>query len=248
MIHIAGEGKKLYLSGNKGKGKYVLVDEEDFETLNQHKWHLLATGYAARNRTQKDDEGKSRCIRMHREIFPVQEGKFVDHINGNKLDNRKNNLREVTNQQNQWNKAPDKNAKSPYRGVYLNRHSYIVEISVDGKRMHVGSFSNEVAAANAYNYYASIYFKEYARLNTVPFMSEEEWRKYKYVKKSKYKGIVLCKKTGKWQSFVSKKPYHYLGVYLTEEEAVIARDRKIIELGLNIPLQLLKRAESSDRT
>ena len=84
-----------------------MVDEEDFARLLQYRWLVSDRGYVV-----------STCHkRMHRLIANAKEGEEVDHVNGNKLDNRRKNLRTVTRQQNTWNVRPRKNKKSQYKGV-----------------------------------------------------------------------------------------------------------------------------------
>ena len=92
---------------------------------------------------------------------------MVDHINGDKLDNRKENLRLATNQQNQMNSKPHKNSTSKYKGVSWDksRNKWIVLIKIGNKRKHIGRYQNEREAALAYDEVAKKIFGEYAHLN-----------------------------------------------------------------------------------
>ena len=99
-------------------------------------------------------------------------GYVVDHINGNKLDNRKQNLRFVTQQQNCFNskrKKPHPNSKNPshYKGVSWrnDRNKWRSTITKDGKRIYLGLFENAQDAALAYNKAAKKYHGKYAKLN-----------------------------------------------------------------------------------
>ena len=74
----------------------------------------------------------------------------VDHININKLDNRIENLRVATCSQNTRNQNKKKNCSSKYRGVSLENNKWRAQISIDGKKKHLGSFDNEEEAAKAY--------------------------------------------------------------------------------------------------
>lgn len=142
----------------------VLVDDEDYDSLNCHKWCLTTTGYARRNTYGK-------IIRMHREIMGITDSKiFVDHINGNKLDNRKENLRKCSSLQNGWNSSSKNIIKtSIYKGVHWSkdRGKWVASIGYKNSVIALGRFSSEKEAALAYNYKAKELFNEYARLNEV---------------------------------------------------------------------------------
>ena len=104
--------KKIKLS----KGKVALVDNEDYIWLNQWKWHFMAGGYAMRHLRISEDKN-SKLIYMHRQILNTPKGLESDHINRNKLDNRKENLRVATRSQNNMNRKKRINCTSKYKGV-----------------------------------------------------------------------------------------------------------------------------------
>lgn len=139
-------------------GEKALVDDEDYELLNKFKWQYQL-GYAVRNIK----------VYMHRDIIKTEEGLETDHINGNKLDNRKENLRKVTQSQNQANRKKGKNKSSIYKGViwHKRRNHWLAQITINRKKIYLGSFNNEIDAAKAYNEAAIKYFGEFARLNEV---------------------------------------------------------------------------------
>jgi hypothetical protein len=88
------------------QGVKILVDDEDYLRLKAHKWSVNSRGYAVRF---TEHLGVKKGIRMHREILELGEydgGMEVDHINRNKLDNRRCNLRLVTRSENQKNRNP----------------------------------------------------------------------------------------------------------------------------------------------
>ena len=85
------------------RGQKVRVDPDDFEYLSQWKWHLSKQGYAVRSA-----DGGSRNILMHRVVADTPEDMHTDHINRDKLDNRKTNLRVCTHAENMQNKSPYK--------------------------------------------------------------------------------------------------------------------------------------------
>ena len=148
------------------KGYEAIVDPEDYEYLNKFKWHVNKnrnTFYARR----KEDNG---FIYMHREILGLKkhDGKQGDHINGNGLDNRRRNLRVCSNQQNSFNQKPTK-GRSKYKGVYRHKDnkSWVSQVKVNNKVIHIGSFKTENEAGIAYNAKAIECFGEYARLNVI---------------------------------------------------------------------------------
>ena len=153
--------KKIKLT----QGKFALVDDKDFEKVNQYKWHASKsynTFYAIR---KKDGE----TIRMHRVIMGFVKGDLrqVDHINSNGLDNRRSNLRECSNQQNQFNMKARIGCSSKYKGVSWakGRNKWLAQIQVDDKDFHLGYFKREIDAAKAYDKKATELCGEFARLN-----------------------------------------------------------------------------------
>ena len=106
------------------QGKYAIVDPDDFERLNKHKWCAVKscnTFYAGRTIYVGK---KNISIRMHRQILHPPENLFVDHINHNGLDNRKANLRPATRSQNSRNRIiiRRKNSTSKYKGVRWDKN------------------------------------------------------------------------------------------------------------------------------
>ena len=98
----------------------------------------------------------------------VGKEKIVDHINRNKLDNRKENLRIVTPSQNSQNKVGRTTGSSKFKGVYKHKHrsSWSAYITLNQKRMRLGTFHDEIEAAKAYNQKAAELFGDYCLLNT----------------------------------------------------------------------------------
>lgn len=140
--------KKIKLSQNK----FSLIDDEDFELVNQFKWCASEnrnTFYAQRG---SKINGKRKTIKMHRLIMGVDDPKIIiDHINRNGLDNRRSNLRIVTQSENNRNRRLSKNKfSSKYRGVYRNRNRYFALMSINGHRLSLGYYDNEEDANKAY--------------------------------------------------------------------------------------------------
>jgi hypothetical protein len=144
------------------KGIEILVDDEDFEYLNQWKWYATESGYAYR-KTRKD--GKYETIYMHKQISNVTQGQMVDHINRNKLDNRKCNLRLATPYQNTINSPPRNGRK--YKGVYKYRNKWAVRMRINDKFETLAILDTEDEAAIEYNTYAYIYHGKWAYFNKV---------------------------------------------------------------------------------
>lgn len=129
------------------KGKYALVDDEDFDYLNQWKWHLSSKGYAMRGThigSVKNGTRKAVRFRMHRILDKTPDGFQTDHINRDKLDNRKSNLRTVTNRQNHFNMPLQKNNTSGHKGVYWNKanRKWQAYIKSTEKILYLGCFSD----------------------------------------------------------------------------------------------------------
>ncbi len=150
------------------QGKYAIVDQDDFERLNKHKWYAVKstnTFYARRTRRAGK---KYIAIRMHRQILHPPGHLFVDHINHNGLDNRKANLRPATCAQNSYNRIRFiKSKSSKYTGVSWQKQSkkWMVQIRYKGRRIFLGLLEDEIQAAKAYDKAAKIYHGEFASLN-----------------------------------------------------------------------------------
>ena len=148
------------------QGKVALVDDEDYEYLNQWKWHVSNGNYARRTIYNFK---LCKALFMHREIMKVSKGLLVDHINGNSLDNRKLNLRICTNSQNLRNRLKNINNTSGYKGVRLinSTKKWRAQIWLNSKYYHLGLFNNIKDAARAYNAAAIKYHGEFANLNKI---------------------------------------------------------------------------------
>lgn len=134
----------------------VAVDDEDYDYLNQYTWYLHIKGYAG---ARKD--GKY-CL-MHRLILNPPKGKMCDHIDGNKLNNTKKNLRIATNKENLRNRSKQKNNTTGYKGVHFckARNKYQAQITIDKKFHFLGYFHTPEEAYKAYCTAAKLTFKEF---------------------------------------------------------------------------------------
>jgi len=130
------------------RGKVALVDDEDFERVNQFKWwtHTIGGICYVERRIGKDHQS------LHRFLMDPPKNMEIDHINGNGLDNRRCNLRIVTTRENGQNRHQKKSSKYP--GVCLNSgrgKKWRAYISIKGKWKHLGRFDKEEDAASAYS-------------------------------------------------------------------------------------------------
>jgi len=152
------------------QGMETLVDDEDFEFLSKKKW-FFCLGYARRTFHRGKGKGTQdpKAILMHREILNVNDGEYVDHINGNRLDNRRSNLRKCTIRQNNQNIGIKSTNTSGYKGVSWkkDKNKWKAYITLNNKQKHLGYFEKIEDAAIAYNNAAKMYFNEFARLNNV---------------------------------------------------------------------------------
>lgn len=152
---------------SKGKA-FAQVDDADYEWLTQWKWQVNNSGYALRV-TNRGGRGQYVTLLMHRVILDAPDGLPVDHINRDRLDNRRSNIRVVTNAENNRRRGHDRRNRSGFRGVSWNRRDGIwqVKITVDNKVRHVGQYDDLIEAALAYNRAAEANFGEFAVLNQV---------------------------------------------------------------------------------
>jgi hypothetical protein len=165
-LHYGYAFKRIPLT----RGKFAIVDTEDYARLATYKWHLAigtSSSYAARwHRSEHCKQRKK--IWMHRQIISVPEGMVCDHINRNGLDNRKANLRPATVSQNLSNRAKRKTkTRSKYKGLEWDRiqRKWKARIQMNNRKIYIGAFDNEREAAKAYDKKARQLFKEFACLN-----------------------------------------------------------------------------------
>ena len=143
---------------------YVLVDEDDHDYLRNQKW-FCAQGYAVTGKTGANGQ---RLEAMHRLIMGLDPGdeRVVDHINGDKLDNRQRNLRVVSRQQNCQNRGLESRGSSRYRGVtYFKRSGkWRAQARANGKLHHLGYYEDENEAGRV----AAAFYEQH-----VPFRRQE---------------------------------------------------------------------------
>ena len=143
----------------------ALVDVEDIPKVAQYKWRL-----------NKGGTDRSKCLgvltgngketytnSLHRHIMNCPSGVYVDHINGNRLDNRKSNLRICSNQENNFNTIKRSVNTSGYKGVWYDktRDKWVSEIKVNDKKIFIGRYINIEDAAFTRFYAETLLHKEY---------------------------------------------------------------------------------------
>ena len=152
------------------KDKFSIIDETDFEYLSQWNWTCSYNGYAWRRISLGYPNGKRKraIVFMHRAIMNPAADMQVDHINGDKLDNRRCNLRICTQSQNLANMI-SVTGTSKYKGVYWSstQKKWVAQIVLDKKAKYLGCFDSEEAAASCYDLAAYMNFGEFAKVNTL---------------------------------------------------------------------------------
>jgi hypothetical protein len=149
-----------HVIGRTTKGVMFYFDVADQERIKANTWFFTKRGYVATHI-------KRKVKTMHRFLIGDISGMDVDHINGNKLDNRRSNLRICTHQENMFNQKKRSTNTTGYMGVsYMKRADrYEAYVHYSGKKHYIGLFHKAVDAAKARDKKASLLFGTYARLN-----------------------------------------------------------------------------------
>lgn len=144
-----------YVGYTSNTHKKFYIDFDDYDNIKEHCWYEMNTGYCA-------TKINGKIITLHK--YLMNKGKIVDHINRNKLDNRKNNLRYVNSQQNAMNKSKQSNNTSGVTGVFYckNRKKWVSQITIN-KKSYIKRFDTKEEAIKFRKECEKIYFKEYAR-------------------------------------------------------------------------------------
>jgi hypothetical protein len=153
--------REIKLHGMRGDGKYSLVDDDIAERpyVTENRWTLDRSGYVVMS---------SGNYLLHRVVLQPGKGQVVDHINHDKLDNRRINLRICTSKENLRNRVVHKNNMSGIKGVRAHGRKFLARISADGTNHYLGLFPTREEAAAAYDVAAKELFGEFAHLNVAP--------------------------------------------------------------------------------
>lgn len=239
--------KKIFLK-HKKTIKTVLIDEEDWNLVKDIEWYLhnsLHTSYARGHIT------RTKYIYMHRLIMKAKEKEFVDHIDGNGLNNQKSNLRICTHSQNLQNRHKSNPGTSKYKGVSWssNMRKWEATILANGKVRHLAKTTDEIWAARIYDAAARKYFGEFAKTNlnfTTDNLDDLLWafRPWKS-KTSRFRGISWDNTNQRWYArILFRERRIVMGGFLSEEEALLAYNNLCQDLygnydstpGVNAPI------------
>lgn len=150
------------------RGLVSLVDDADYDWLSQWRWHVcycpqMRSFYARR---EFKDNGKRHTLHLHREICALKpkDGLVVDHANHDTLDNRRSNLRVVTQRANSWNRQRNRDSVTGFKGVSFQpkRNIYQARINFCGNKMSLGYFRTPEEAAAAYRDASKRLFGEFS--------------------------------------------------------------------------------------
>lgn len=234
------------------QGQFALVDDEDYDELSKHNWSAVfpknsVTYYAIRSDLSS---GKKKTVQMHRLILgAIGKPGFVDHKDGNGLNNQRSNIRLCTPSQNSQNKKKDSNCLSQFKGVHpMKNGKFRATIRIGGKSKSLGVYQNEESAAIAYDNAAKEYFGEFARLNFAenplcqpvqPY--QEPIKNQKRLQARNSSGFMGVSYKGNAKKFrarlMVKNKEIYLGHFESAELAAIAYDKAVRQyLGENAPL------------
>ncbi len=154
----------LWKRGDRPSGLFALVDDEDFDFLEQFKWWAKFKS----NTIYVETRIEGKLIKLHSLLLnnPAGSAFVVDHINHNGLDNQRHNLRLATHAQNMANSQSNTNT-SGFRGVMWRKDTkkWAAGLCCKGVKYHLGYFETKEAAARAYNVAAIAHFGEFAKLN-----------------------------------------------------------------------------------
>lgn len=148
-----------YVIGHTNRGESFIIDTEDYDNVKKYTWSVDQSGYVVANGRKK--------MRLHRYVTEAYDGNnrhfLIDHINHNKADNRKRNLRPVTDSQNQMNSIVRSNNTSGFKGVswHKSKNAWISQIQINGKLKYLGLFQNIEDAVKARVNAEKMYFSDY---------------------------------------------------------------------------------------
>ncbi len=212
------------------KGSVAIIDDADVDLVAPHCWHLHSAGYAAHKSSRS-------TIYMHRLILGAPKGTEVDHANGNRLDNRRENIRLANRSQQLVNQRRDP-SKWGYRGVHFNsqRNIFQARVKYEGKQISLGCYYNAEDAARAYNLAAKALHKEFAVLNPVDGLPPIQARGI-----SGFRGVYPYNKSNRFKAVANNK---ILGVFDDSVEAARCYDSHILAKDgvfgrLNFPLEYI---------
>lgn len=141
---------------------FFLIDNQDQSRITGYRWRLSSNGYIVASTKQ---EKVWRLVYLHRLILGLAHGRHCDHINRNKLDNRRQNLRSVTPQQNVRNRGRFRRSQTGYTGVSQQGKRFQAYLRVNGRKQHLGSYDTAETAALVRDAYARHVDEKHFALN-----------------------------------------------------------------------------------
>lgn len=231
------------------QGQFAIVDDEDFEQLIRYNWCAIKKGntlYACRSDVEN---GGKKNVFLHRAILGITDKKqYVDHKDGNGLNNQRSNIRVCTPAQNSQNKKKDANSLCGFKGVHVHRNKFRAMLRDNGKAIHIGVFNTAESAAKAYDETAKKHFGEFARLNFPKSESSnieippptliKNQKRLNAKNSSGFMGVCFKKHANKFcAKIMIKRAAIHLGYFQTAELAAHAYDKAVKQyLGENAPL------------
>lgn len=147
-------------------GYQFIISKEDADFVDSRSWFAQGRPGFMYVATSIKENGKYKIKYLHRLLFNLSDRKvFVDHINHNTLDNTRSNIRLSDSKNNQYNTKKKDGCSSKYKGVTFENNKWRARIRENGKKLHLGCFDSEEAAAQAYNEAALKIAREHALIN-----------------------------------------------------------------------------------
>lgn len=211
----------------------VLADDIDFNLFGSYKW-IVHQGYLSRSTSYLKNGLKiNQRIYFHKLVFSFIDSEYtgiVDHINRNRLDCRRVNLRKISSLGNSQNSTRRKDCKSKYKGVIKKSEGFVSKIKVNGKSIQLGTFETDFEAAIAYNRAALKYHLSFASINDIEddgFLLLDVRDKRRSIE-NRFYGVYPS--GGKFRTRVTVKGEKIdLGTYESSIEAAKTYDKYLIE-------------------
>lgn len=201
-------------------GGETIIEKRDHKKVSRYRWFKSSLGYAHRQGWTK---GKHWTIWLHRVINKTPTRLFTDHINGQKLDNRRSNLRTVNKSRNSTNRPKIRAFKlsSQLKGVSFHPSTNLWRARISDRGFQKTTYhKTEQQAALDYNCMALERFGEYAHINKLPAGIEPTVPRKKT---SKYRGVSVSKSGKRWDAGIDiKGKWTHISVFETEREAALA--------------------------
>jgi hypothetical protein len=152
------------------RGFVAIIDADDWDMVSRHKWAAQKGGNSVYARTSiRGGDGKQYALLLHRLLLKSERGTFVDHIDGDGLNNIRANLRACSHAENIRNSAvkTDKRKRSKFKGVgqCSGTGRWRASIEKDGSRLDLGTFDTEERAARAYDAASRLFHGRFSRNN-----------------------------------------------------------------------------------